>query len=136
MIGLDTSGFLALLDAGEPDHDAAKVAIKEAAGIRWTTDFVLAEVDYVVCKRLGVQAELSFLSQVRQGAVRREPVTDTDLARAQVLIGKYTEHAIGLTDATLVSVAERLGCQRILTLDRNHFRLFRLRSGKPFVLVP
>ena len=38
-------------------------------------------------------------------------------------------------DASLVAVAERLGLDRIVTLDRTDFSIYRLNDRKPFVIV-
>jgi uncharacterized protein len=44
---------------------------------------------------------------------------------------------IGLVDASLVALAERLGTNRIATLDHRHFRLLTVRRGaEHFVVLP
>lgn len=136
MIGLATSGLIALIDAGEPDHQACHQALSQASGKRFTTDFVLAEVDDLILKRLGVAAEQAFVTQVLQGAIIREQVLEADLERALGLIKKYQDHPIGLSDATLAALCERLKAKHILTLDRGHFQMFRGASGRPFKLLP
>ncbi len=136
MIALDTSGLVALLDQGEPDHSRMQQTLSAYASRRFTTDLVLAEVDYLILKRLGVEAEQAFIAQILSGAIRREPLKNEDFENARVLIAKYADHALGLTDCTLISLAERLGALEVLTLDRKHFAMFRTRGGKAFNLLP
>ncbi len=135
MILADTSGLLALLDSGEPTHEACRAAAADARGPIVTTDLVLAETDFLVLRRLGAAAALAFLDQVVAGAVGREPVRDDDLRRAREILVTYADQRCGLTDGTLMAVAERLDTP-VLTLDRRHFETFRTSKGAALTLVP
>ena len=134
MLLCDTSGLLALLDSGERAHRRVRNAVETNAGPLLAIDFVLAELDHLLLHRLGPSAEGRFLEQVAKGVFLREGVSDPDFARASTIARRYREHEIGLTDAALMAVAERLRCP-VLTLDR-HFELFRDRRGSPLTLVP
>lgn len=133
MILVDTSGLLALLDAGEPRHADCRAAVAGASLV--TIDLVLAETDFLLLSRLGREAEARFLDQLARGTPIREPLGHDDLARAVEIERRYADHALGLTDSALMAVAERLGA-RVLTLDRRHFPLFRTRRGRPLALLP
>jgi uncharacterized protein len=136
MIVLDTSGLLALLDRGEPEHTRAMAAVEKDGGPLILLDMVLAETDYLILRRLGREAERAFLAQILDGVFVREPVTEHDLQRADEIIEAYRDHPIGLTDASVLAVAERLGERRVLTLDHRHFRAFRDRKGRALELLP
>ena len=101
-----------------------------------TTDLVLAETDYLVLRRLGVGAERMFLEQLVAGVPLREPVANGDLERALEILEQYSDQALGLTDASLMAIAERLDTRRVLTLDVRHFAPFRDSKGRPFELLP
>jgi predicted nucleic acid-binding protein len=133
---VDSSGLLAFLDRGERDHRAVRRLVAAEPGPLVVTDFVLAEVDYMVLTRLGRSAERAFIRQLVEGVLFREPVSDPDLRRAQEIVRRYADKAVGLTDASLMAVAERLGAKRILTLDLRHFAEFRDRKGAAFEIVP
>ena len=135
MILLDTSGLLALLDAGEPTHRQALAAISGKHPLM-VTDLILAETDYLVLKRLGVKAEQELLDQILEGAFLREPISVDDLRRAREIVKRYADAAVGLTDATAMAVAERLSIEEVLTLDRRHFSPFRTRKGRALELLP
>ena len=50
---------------------------------------------------------------------------------------RYADTGLGLADASLVALAERLGTIDIATLDERHFRAVRpLAGGKAFRLLP
>ena len=136
MIVADTSGLLALLDEGEAEHARVRQAAEKHPGPLLTIDLVLAEVDYLVLKRLGPDAEIAFVEQLIEGAVLREPVSDADLAHAATINSKYRNLQLGLTDAALMAVAERLGPAPVLTLDRRHFAPFRTKRRGALTLLP
>ena len=135
MILADTSGLLALLDSGEPEHRLVSRAIEKERGPLVVIDVVLAETDYLIRTRLGREAARAFLDQVLEGVFLREEVTDGDLRRAAEIDDRYRDQDHGLTDACLMAVAERLS-RRVLTLDRRHFEPFRTKKGNPLELLP
>jgi len=135
MILADTSGLLALLDEGEPAHPEVRSAVAEDGGPLLTTDLVLAETAFLIHARLGPDAERSFLRQILDGALLREPVDTPDLARAGEILTKFCDQRFGLTDAATMALAERLGVP-VLTLDRRHFGIFRDAREEPLALLP
>ena len=136
MIIVGTSGLLCLLDAGETEHTRVRACVAEDAGPLVTLDSVLAETDYLVLRRLGRRAERNFLTQLMEGVLLRERVTDEDLIRAAEIIEQFSDQALGLTDAAIMAVSERLETLRVLTLDRRHFTPFRDRKGRALDLLP
>ena len=100
-----------------------------------TTDLVLAETDFLVLRRLGPAAERAFLDQILAGALTREPVVAADLVRAREVLAQFADQDFGLTDATLMTLAERLRIP-VLTLDRRHFDTFRTKQGERLTLLP
>jgi len=49
---------------------------------------------------------------------------------------QYADANIGLVDASLVAVAERLGINTIITTDRRHFSLIKPAHCSAFTLLP
>jgi hypothetical protein len=68
---------------------------------------VFGEIDYLLRVRLGTAALLRFLSDVRIGAFDIEPVVSGDLDRCSSLISKYSNLDLGLSDVSVIAVAER-----------------------------
>ena len=136
MIILDTSGLLCLLDSGEKEHARAVEAVEDDAGPLVTIDLVLAETDYLLLKRLGRRAERAFVAQLISGAIQRESITSDDLVRALTISKRFEDQDLGLTDATVMALTERLETRKVLTLDRRHFGPFRDRRGRALELLP
>jgi predicted nucleic acid-binding protein len=136
VIVCDSSGILAAIDRTQSRHHEAKSAIESIPGPYLVSPFVVAELDYMITRRIGPHAAKAFLRDVANGSYRLEAFGPDDVAAALNLIEKYADHAIGLADASNVVVAARYGITRILTLDERHFRVLRSTSGEPFELVP
>jgi uncharacterized protein len=51
------------IDAGEPDHPAVTRIIDKAEGLLVVSPYVVAELDYLVATRVGVDAELAVLQE-------------------------------------------------------------------------
>lgn len=111
-------------------------AVAEHSGPLVTIDLVLAELDYLVLKRLGPDAKTALVEQLIEGAVLRQPVSDADLVHAAAINLKYRDLQLGLTDTALMAVAERLGPAPVLTLDRRHFAPFRTKRRGALRLLP
>lgn len=135
MILLDTSGLLAAIDEDQPHHAVALRSVK-ASDPRLLSPFVLAELDYLLIARVGQAAELALLREVARGAYRVEWFLDSDIREAVTVIDRYADLGLGLADASIVVLAQRYHCNRILTLDERHFRAIRGPDGRPFELLP
>lgn len=117
---LDTGGWLYALAGDEPYATALKDARPAIV-----PGLVLAEVDWHLRKRQADMAHL--LKEVTQGAYAYEPVTLDDVARAAQVDKKFTDLEVGIVDASIVALAERLDIRRILTIDAD---FSALRMGR------
>jgi predicted nucleic acid-binding protein len=97
---------------------------------------VLAELDYWCARRLSPDAWLIFLDDVLAGAYRVEPPTPADLARCRDLQAQYRDLALGVVDASVVALAERLEEPKVATLDQRHFRAVRPTHVAALDLLP
>lgn len=133
---LDSGPLLAALDAADPDHEACARLLTAADEDLVVPGLVLAELDYWCHERLGGEAWLVFLEDVLRGAYRVEAPTLADLERCAALQRTYADLRLGVVDASVVALAERLGEQRIATLDRRHFGVVRPQHAGAFALLP
>jgi predicted nucleic acid-binding protein len=51
-------------------------------------------------------------------------------------VKRYADFPLGGTDASVVTLAERLGTDVVITLDRRHFAVVRPAHVDAFELVP
>lgn len=136
MIIADTSGLLALVSASEPRHRAVADSVAAEAGPLVVSPYVVAELDYLLATRFGVEPELAVLDELASGAYELASFGADDLRRAAQIVTRYRDQAIGVTDASLVVLADRYRTKRVLTLDHRHFGVVRPLSGGRFTLLP
>ena len=134
---VDTSALLALFNSREPRHGDVTDALASADDEPFVVSpYVLAELDYLVAGRVGVQAELAVLAELSGGGWELPPFDGDDLKAAARLIAKYADQEIGLADASQVVLAHRYATRTIATLDRKHFSVLRPMNGGRFTLLP
>lgn len=136
MIVADTSGLLALFNAGEPRHEDVRRAVEREPDPMVVSPYVVAEVDYLVATRLGVDAELRVLDELAGGAYHLAGMNEADLRAAARVVARYKDQEIGVADASVVVLASRHGTRSILTLDHRHFSVLRPLEGGRFRLLP
>jgi len=133
---LDTGPLLAALDAADPDHTECAALITDAREDLVVPSLVLAELDYWCHKRLGGEVWLAFLDDLLAGAYRSEPPTDGDLGRCRDLQATYLDLRLGVTDASVIALVERLNEPKVATLDRRHFTAVRPAHVDAIGIVP
>lgn len=133
---LDTGPLLAALDAADPDH-AACAALIEAGGEDLVVPaLVLSELDYWCHERLTAGVWLSFLEDLLAGAYRAEAPTQEDLERCHELQSTYDDLALGVVDASVLALVERLAEPKLATLDHRHFATVRPKHVDALELLP
>jgi uncharacterized protein len=98
---------------------------------------VLAELDHLIRTRQGDDIARRALRSLIGGRFETATLTQGDVAAALDVDARYPELGIGLTDATLVVLADRRRTLSIATLDERHFRVVRpLSGGDTFRILP
>ena len=133
---LDTGPLLAALDAADPDHERCASLVLEAREDLVVPGLVLAELDYWCRERLSGDAWLVFLEDLLTGAYRAEHPTREDLARCATLQRKYGDLRLGVVDASVIALTERLGEPKVATLDHRHFGVVRPAHAETLDLLP
>ena len=133
---LDTGPLLAAFDRSDPDHMPCARLIADATEDLVVPALVLAELDYWCHKRLDGEVWLAFLEDVILGAYRVEPPTEADLERCHTLQRRYADLRLGVVDASVIALLERLGERRVATLDHRHFAVVRPAHADALELLP
>jgi predicted nucleic acid-binding protein len=133
---VDTGILYALADRKDKWHLRTASFIDEFAGRLVVPSTVLPETCYLLNTCIGQTAEIAFIRAVIDRELIVEQVTTADLVRATELMTDYSDANIGMVDASLVAVAERLKLTSILTTDRRHFAMIKPRHCKGFQLLP
>lgn len=133
MIVADTGALVALVDADDKHHTALRqlyVDDPDSWVLPWA---VLPEADYFLAARVGADIEAAFLADLADGIYAVEWGVEADLQRAHELSRQYRGLSLGLVDAVVMAVAERLRAEAIATLDLKHFGAVKL-AGAPRLL--
>jgi len=121
MIVADTGALIALLDRSDRHHDSIRLlytADPDAWVLPWA---ILPEVDYLTSAHLGQRAHELWLADLASGAFSVEWGRPDDLSAAERICRRHKALRIGLVDAVVIAVAERLRAPAIATLDLRHF---------------
>ena len=132
MITLDTSGILAALNRGDPDHTRARKALKSERGPLIVPVGILAEAGYMIEMDLGAAVLRQFLADIVDGSFALD-CGESDMSRIVALLERYDDLRLGFADACVIACAERNG-GRVLTFDERDFAPVA-REGK-ISLVP
>jgi len=94
------------------------------------------ETDYWVGKWLGPNAFPSLLDQIVDGAFEVQDLSIDDYLRVRDLCARYADSDIGFVDAAVLAIVERLGEDKLATLDHRHFGMMRPRHVEALRLLP
>lgn len=132
---LDTGFLLAVLDADDEYHDSCTSALLSESNLL-LPDVVIPELAYLILRELGYSVLAAFLNSILTGELVIEITKHEDLARTVQLLEKYADSRVDFVDCVIVAMAERLGIQRVLTVDRRHFALFQPKHCPYFDIAP
>jgi uncharacterized protein len=131
---VDTGALYALADADDAWHERMRDYLAGERQTLLTPSTVIPEAAYLIRSRLGPRVEKLFVESLAGGEISIENLTQADPARCAKLLGEYA--FLGLVDASLVAVAERLKLKALLTTDRRDFRRVRPKHIAAFDLLP
>ena len=130
---MDTGPWVALIDRSESRHSDCVEWLRGFEGEIYSSEAVLTEVTYLL--NLSPKAQFAAIDFILSGVITLVPSSLDSLKRVKSLMEKYKNIPMDYADATLVTLAEGLSVNHIVTLD-NHFNIYRLSSKKTFTLLP
>lgn len=135
MLLVDTNILVAAADTSTPEHAACAAVLDEHADLLVPAP-VAVETAWMIESRLGVEAEATFVDAVATSEIEVVDLTAADWARCRDLIVQYADLRLGLVDASVVAVAERLKITTVATLNRRDFAVVRPAHCEALTLVP
>jgi len=134
VILVDAGSLVALVDESDEHHARCVEALKE---VREPMGTVWPAVTEALFLLLDVpEGQDAVLEMLRRGAIRLVPLGHEDVGRVRELMAKYRDQPMDLADAALVRVAERDGLDRVFTVDRRDFEVYRIGKRKTFQIIP
>jgi uncharacterized protein len=131
----DAGPLIALIDAGEPDHDRCRETLEKLELPLVTTWPAFTEAVYLLGQAAGWPAQDALWKMIRRDALTLAELDFELTLRSSELMGRYRDHPMDLADATLVALAEARDLRMIFTLDE-HFRTYRLANRRYLHVVP
>ncbi len=136
MLLCDTGVLLAAGNVKDRAHQASLGLLRTAEGPLLVPSPVLGEVGYLLQSRVGPQAEVIFLQSFGGDGFRIAELEDEDIPRMAELVDTYLDLPLGIVDAAVIAIAERLNLTTVATLDHRHFTVVRPRHVPEFILLP
>lgn len=133
---LDTGPILALLDADDPAHSRCVSLLDEVDEPLVVVAPTLVELDYWIRKRLQPKVWTIFVEDIVAGAYHLEHLTISDLTRVAELETTYADLDLGMVDAAVIAICERLDEPKVATLDHRHFRAVRPKHCDHLKILP
>ena len=133
---VDAGALYAQADADEPRHAAVAEILRAERESLITSELAVAEADYLILERLGVDVELAFIEDLAAGTFEVECLTRDELRVARRLVEQHRDLRIGLADASLVVLADRYRATRLLSFDERAFRTVAPLTGGTFTILP
>lgn len=133
---LDTGPLYASLDRSDAEHARCRKLIEATNEPLIIPALVLVEVDYWIHVRLHAGVLVALLDDITAGAYQVEAIRPDDYRRIRELCDRYADADVGLVDAAVLAVVERLNEPKLATLDHRHFGLLRPRHVDVLRLLP
>ena len=131
---VDAGPLVAILHRDDRRHRDCVQALKTLPPALGTTWPVVTEAMYLLGFSTEAQDELWNL--IESGRLHLLGLDASDASRMRALMRKYRDLPMDLADASLVAVAERDGVNKVFTLDRRDFSVYRLARGGRFSVIP
>jgi len=125
----------AALDRDDTRHGACAALLASDVTVTVPAS-VAVELDWLGRRRGTPEASALLLTSMLEGSVLVVNLDREDYERSLYLMIQYSDLPLGLVDASVIAVAERLEQDTIATLDRRHFSAIRPLHIDAFTLVP
>ena len=134
---VDTGVLFAAADRRDRDHQVC-VALLDAHS---SDDLVLpvpvaVEAAWLIEHRLGPEVEAAFVTSLVAGDFTLCDLEAGDWSRVAELLGRYVDLRLGLVDASVIALAERLSIDTIATLNHRDFAVVRPQHVGAFTILP
>jgi len=131
---VDTGPLVALISRRDGAHVRCCEAARQIHSPLLTTWLVLAEAAWLLRRD---RRDIDRLMQtVEDGDVQPVPLDRSAAAWVRRFLDRYADLSPQVADASLMYLAETLGCDEVFTLDRRDFSVFRRENGDPLRIVP
>ncbi|HSV65791.1 MAG TPA: PIN domain-containing protein [Mycobacteriales bacterium] len=136
MLIVDAGPLVAYLNRKDPDHLRCAKLLDSRTDDLLVTPYVVTEARYLVGKYVGPAAETNLVESLAAGDLTQVDIGPADLDRMTQLMRRYQDVPLGVADASVIAVAERLGLTEVASLDHRHFDAITPSHTSAFKLLP
>jgi predicted nucleic acid-binding protein len=133
---VDSGVLIAAADVDDNHHESCARLIAERGSEFLVPSTVVVEVCWMLGRHVSVALEADLLDSIAEGELQVVVLEQSDYARMSELVTTYADLPLGMVDASVVAIAERLDVREIATIDRRHFSVVRPRHVDAFTLLP
>jgi predicted nucleic acid-binding protein len=133
---LDTGAFLAVADADDDYHTAAKPVYTELLQSKaqlLTSNFVLSETYTLVRSKVGHKAAIDFMKRFDQTGIKVLRVSEAIEQTAKSIFVRYDDKDFSFVDCTSFALIDHHRIDHVFAFD-GHFRQYRFK--KRVVVLP
>ncbi len=138
MVLIDAGPLIALIDKADPTHQNAVATFRSFKTPPLTTWPCLTEAFYFIGNCCGWPGQKALLSLLAKDALRVHAAAADELRRISELMEQYHDNPMDFADASLVTLAELQGLNKVFTIDSGFyvFRLYGKSSFEVLLLTP
>lgn len=133
---IDTGVLVAAIEPRDEHHERCARLLEAAREPRVVPAPVLVELEYLLRAASDTAAFQVFLENCAAGAFTIAALLPEDYIRIRELLERYADLRLGLVDASVLAVTERLREPKLATLDLRHFSVLRPRHVNALELLP
>jgi predicted nucleic acid-binding protein len=127
---VDSGPLVALFDGSDRWHDVVAGFIKGFRGELLTSAANVTEAAWITGS-VSQRMMSNLLTWLYRGAVVVHNIESDDMRRIAALSVQYQTLRPDFADLALLALAERVKVERVITLDKKDFAIYRLKNGKP-----
>jgi len=131
---IDAGPLVALIDRSDDWHPLCRLTFEELDGPLATVWPAVAEASHLL--KQVERGQENLLRMIETSAFHLAPLNSDDVPRIRELMLKYRDLPMDLADAALVRVAERDRIDRVFTIDRKDFEVYRPARISRFRILP
>jgi predicted nucleic acid-binding protein len=131
---VDTGPLVAVANTADPAHRACLKALQSPGFHLVIPALCVAEAAYLIQSHRDSRTEALFLRGLENFDIQA-PLAE-DWPRIAELVEQYADFPLGATDASVITMAERLRTDIVITLDHRHFGVVRPRHCERLRLIP
>lgn len=127
---VDSGPLVALFDADDRWHQPVTDFLKKYRGELVTSAANVTEAAWITSSASD-RMLANLLTWLHRGGVSVHNLEPQDFSRIAALSMRYRTLRPDFADLALLALGERLKLDRVLTLDKKDFMVYRLKNGRP-----